>query len=945
MRARVYSNGGNSTGGFTFNGGQLTGALILAGNPSEPLEAASKQYVDSSLVNLNASNLATGTLPSARLPSFAGDIVKPAGSSTINLAPIGITAGDYVKPTVDAKGRVTGGSVLTAVDITNVSWDKITTGKPTTLAGYGINDGISLSGGTLTGFLTFNGSISNDMQAVTKQYVDVTLSSSSGIAVGDIIRKPYSTTPTGFLKCNGAEVDKTTYSSLYAVIGDRFSKQKHFTSGRPWEQQYNINETQKNDISNWTSSGTLPVAMSNLTNLIVTKNRVYLIGGWSGTAVLSSVYTAPINADGTLGSWVAATAFPIPVITSCVFVIKNKVYVCGGYKQADGTGTDTVNTVYTANINADGTLGSWVLHNTMPGVVYAASFVLTSSRVYIISGALTNLTGSQSNKIYSAPISSDGTIGAWVTEANAPFYKQVPFTIVTKNRVYICGGSTSLYVDPFTTSVYTAAINSDGTLGTWTLSTSLPLAVRSGSVYVTKNRVYLFGGAINTATTTSVVLTAPINADGTLGTWGTGTPLPTTVGSANLFSTKNRLYLVGGFNGGSVLNTIYTAIIDGGLNDYSAYYAEDSVNYLMPGSGRPWEQQYQINSTQSDNISGWVTTGTLPTNIYTSSAIVTKNRIYLLGGSNGSTTLSTVYTAPINTDGTIGSWVVGNNLPGVFSNSQAIVTKNRVYLLGGYNGAASSIIYTAPINSDGTLGAWSTSTSLPGALWQSHAFITKNRVYLVTGYATSAVYTAPINADGTLGTWMTGTAFPSALHGCSVIVTKNRVYICGGATVTTAGSTIYTATINSDGLIGTWSSAGNLPGNIYNAYTLVTKNRVYIISGSATNSSTVSSTVYTTQINEDGTLGIWITGPTLNWALCAGSCVLTNNRIYVLGGYNGSAAVNTIIMASILGGGNDYSPYYDGSITPAVIVDQSTTFVLPDLTNSEKFDTVSYIKY
>ena len=46
--------------------------------------------------------------------------------------------------------------------------------------------------------------------------------------------------------------------------------------------------------------------------------------------------------------------------------------------------------------------------------------------------------------------------------------------------------------------------------------------------------------------------------------------------------------------------------------------------------------------------------------------------------------VSTVYTAPINADGTLGTWTTGTSLPSVLCSSQAIVTKNRVYLLGGY---------------------------------------------------------------------------------------------------------------------------------------------------------------------------------------------------------------------------------------------------------------------
>ncbi|QZA82813.1 hypothetical protein [Deefgea piscis] len=61
-------------------------------------------------------------------------------SATLTLANTGVAAGTYPKVTVDAKGRVTGGASLAATDIPALDWAKITTGKPTTVAGYGITD-------------------------------------------------------------------------------------------------------------------------------------------------------------------------------------------------------------------------------------------------------------------------------------------------------------------------------------------------------------------------------------------------------------------------------------------------------------------------------------------------------------------------------------------------------------------------------------------------------------------------------------------------------------------------------------------------------------------------------------------------------------------------------------------------------------------------------------
>lgn len=62
-----------------------------------------------------------------------------AGNPKIELSDSGVTAGDYTKVTVDAKGVVTAGS------------------NPTTLTGYGITDAVSKAGDTVTGKLTYSG--------------------------------------------------------------------------------------------------------------------------------------------------------------------------------------------------------------------------------------------------------------------------------------------------------------------------------------------------------------------------------------------------------------------------------------------------------------------------------------------------------------------------------------------------------------------------------------------------------------------------------------------------------------------------------------------------------------------------------------------------------------------------------------------------------------------
>lgn len=197
---------------------QLTSPLILDRDPIDPMEAATKQYVDNIFENLDAGNFTSGTIPYSLIPNLTGVVSYTTGNNSISLTNSGVAAGTYPAIKVE-NGRVTEGRALQASDVPNVSWAKITSGKPTTIAGYGITDAIGLTGGTITGNITLTASPSDDLHMVTKGYVDSLLvGQSGGIKTGDIIRTTSSTTPEGFLKCNGGLVNKTTYNNLYSIL-------------------------------------------------------------------------------------------------------------------------------------------------------------------------------------------------------------------------------------------------------------------------------------------------------------------------------------------------------------------------------------------------------------------------------------------------------------------------------------------------------------------------------------------------------------------------------------------------------------------------------------------------------------------------------------------------------------------------------------------------------
>lgn len=116
-----------------------------------------KEKIDAFIAGTVAVYKAT-RLATARTLSISGAGSGSAsfdGSANANialtLADSGAVAGAYPKVTVNTKGLVTGGAALLAGDIPNLDWGKINSGKPTTLAGYGITDAAPLASPYFTG--------------------------------------------------------------------------------------------------------------------------------------------------------------------------------------------------------------------------------------------------------------------------------------------------------------------------------------------------------------------------------------------------------------------------------------------------------------------------------------------------------------------------------------------------------------------------------------------------------------------------------------------------------------------------------------------------------------------------------------------------------------------------------------------------------------------------
>lgn len=545
--------------GFSTKGGTLTSSLILARDPQLPLEAVTKGYIDNRVVSISAPNIDTGVFSVERFPQFVGDISKGVGAQEVNLSPTGVTAGVALKVNIAATGRITASYALSADDIPSLNWNKLKTNVPVTLTGYGITDALRKSGGTLTGFLTINGITSQSLHVATKGYVDGVFSNNTNYVPGDLITRG-GATPTGFLRANGGEVDKTTYSALYAVISEAYSTVGNIIpgAGRPWHHQYDINTTQTGNIT-WTNGDSFTYATGIGTNMML-GNKIHLMYA-NNTEAMG--YTGTVDSTGAV-TW-AENAIRPPSgsrLYGTVVVAYNRIYFIGGFDNGVGPRAQT----FSAAINSDGTIGTWIEGPSLLTPVYSAKAVVTKTRIYLIGGVPDQ--ASTTSVVQYVGISASGFTSNWTAGPSVPEQSAQFSLAMIRNRVYMLGGYST--ESGYRNTIYMTTINPDGVMGSWKVYGYLPINSAQNQSIVVKNRLYLLAG-YNGVDRVTAVYSCAINADGSLGLWEMDGTLPRTIAEGNIFITSSKVLFVGyGGDGSSIISM--TGTFTGGLNDYSSYY-------------------------------------------------------------------------------------------------------------------------------------------------------------------------------------------------------------------------------------------------------------------------------------------------------------------------------------------------------------------------------------
>ncbi|MDD5208022.1 MAG: T9SS type A sorting domain-containing protein [Elusimicrobiales bacterium] len=294
----------------------------------------------------------------------------------------------------------------------------------------------------------------------------------------------------------------------------------------------------------------------------------------------------------------------------------------------------------------------------------------------------------------------------------------------------------------------------------------------------------------------------------------------------------------------------------------------------------------------------------LPAARYGQASAVYGGNVFLTGGFDGVSFSSAVLRGILSVDGSVALWETAGFMPAGLYGHQAVAARGRLYILGGYasNGSRSEV-WSADISPAGEIGKWETEKPLPDRAYFHAAALAGTRIYISGGYKSGSgvlagIYYAEVGDDGTLGTWSSAGTLPNPLYAHSMTLLPGRLLIAGGKDGSSARSEVWSCALDAGAFPGACSAYTSLPAPRYGHTALSAANRLYIIGGN--NGSNAQAQVFLTTVPAAG-IAHWESGAPLTAPLQFAAGEIVGSRLQLLGGSSGSAASN-LVFASVLRG-------------------------------------------
>jgi N-acetylneuraminic acid mutarotase/glucose/arabinose dehydrogenase len=183
----------------------------------------------------------------------------------------------------------------------------------------------------------------------------------------------------------------------------------------------------------------------------------------------------------------------------------------------------------------------------------------------------------------------------------------------------------------------------------------------------------------------------------------------------------------------------------------------------------------------------WETRAPLPASVLDAGGATVGGKLYLVGGKNGATHLSSMHIYDPVSD----SWTSGPAMPGPAVENPATVAYNgKIYVFGGstapFSGAVSDVRVFDPVS-----GNWTTSASMPTARGGATAQVIGTKIYVAGGMGADGSSVASLEIfDPASGTWTSGASLDTRRDNPGSAVSGGKLYVFGGRIRNADGSVV-----------------------------------------------------------------------------------------------------------------------------------------------------------
>lgn len=313
---------------------------------------------------------------------------------------------------------------------------------------------------------------------------------------------------------------------------------------------------------------------------------LYYAGGCTTVAcatTVNNVYYALLNPDGTVGTWTAATNnLPANLAWGKLVAAGGTLYYAGGQ-------TGTANTTAVADVYystpSGGAPAVWAsTGNILPAARTEIGAAVWNNRIYVTGGVDNAATPVRQNTIYASPqLNSGGAIpSAWVSTTGFNVARSGQVTVAYANNLYVMGGWDGTN---YLNDVQLAKINANGTITGWGYTTSLPQKVMGGDGFAANGYIYVFGGRSAAGVCTNNTYTTPISANTTIASGNN----PTGIGD---WSQTNVEFAEGRYGVAAVYDQGKAYVMGGGCTGAPGTVTAANRNFLTALQAQPMVAKY-----------------------------------------------------------------------------------------------------------------------------------------------------------------------------------------------------------------------------------------------------------------------------------------------------------------------------------------------------------------